>query len=331
MTQTGAGYVSMFEYHGGFGAALRSTFCSEYWHACCCQKVDTVDGAMMHVDLGAYPPGGEQRTAMHRCRICRRWTPPNIGSDRCTDCQAEQQERCFIKRLRLLHRRNHDRELIRTMVHRYWTSPYIRSEKEEGDKQRQSAARALAMQRLRRRKRRKGLEQEEEPPDTSAFLPSPFHEQLNASMPSLDIATFPEHQTSGGRHWLAEALDIPEAPSQRRSTSVVIGALHDHLTWAARDSTRRSVGCALVLLPEDERSLQDEIAEYEATGRLKRATREGGRGERYRRFRRTPKAKKKSPKNGPVRRVVEVVAANEAAADQYGSSARNMNSHMASS
>ena len=326
MSHVGRHEISLFEYLGGFATTLREkVFCSDHWQAVCCQPIDTPEGKRVRIDLGVYPPGGEHRTAMRRCGRCAKWTPPNPGWHLCADCQFETRERSFIKRMRLLYRQTRDEEMIRTLVRRHWASPYIRSEKQD---RHQPGGTKPVMAQVRARRRR-GKVDEDEWFDTGVLLTDGWHARFQAPRSSIAVLSANEYQTTSGQHWLAEALDMPDVPSRRRSRSAVIQNVHDHLEWAARDSTRRAVGCSLVLLPEDEASLQDEIAEYEATAWLRKATTQWGKPERYRRFHRKPKRRKqrkKTPTEG-----VEVDRADGHTADQYGSSARNQYSHRASS
>jgi hypothetical protein len=61
---------------------------------------------------------------------------------------------------------------------------------------------------------------------------------------------------------------MPERPTPRRSTSAVARAIRRHLLWVGRDTPRRAIGCAVILLPDGDDALREEIAHYEATGRV---------------------------------------------------------------
>ena len=67
---------------------------------------------------------------------------------------------------------------------------------------------------------------------------------------------------------MANLLEIPERPAPKLNSEVVAALIRRHLEWVARDTPRRPVGCSVVLLPEDESKLLEEIAHHEATGRL---------------------------------------------------------------
>jgi len=86
--------------------------------------------------------------------------------------------------------------------------------------------------------------------------------------PIMEITTFREQGTPGGRHWQADLLEISERPAPRLNSDVLGALIRRHLEWVARDRPRRAVGCSVVLLPEDEAELTEEIAYHEATGRI---------------------------------------------------------------
>lgn len=86
--------------------------------------------------------------------------------------------------------------------------------------------------------------------------------------PIMEITTFREEGTPGGRHWQADLLEVPERPATRLSNEVLAALIRRHLEWVARDTPRRAVGCSVVLLPADEAKLTEEIAYQETTGRI---------------------------------------------------------------
>ena len=252
--------VSLFEYLGGFENALRQkVFCSPCWQDACCTEVDTPDGRKVRVDLDAYPPGGKNRTAMRRCGICGRWAPRDGVGNICADCRTVQEAEAFFKRLRCIYSETEDKEFVRILVRLYWVRPPVLS---------------------RLKKSKAGV-------DVDAFLPDHLAEQLDASLSEMNTTASFEQQVTGGRHWLAEALDMPERRTARRTPGAAVRSLEKHLRWAVKDSPRRAIGCSVVLLPEDEKAMRKEIAEYEATGRLQRVTMRQDRVNPHRRSRGT--------------------------------------------
>lgn len=218
---------------------LEKVFCSPYWQDLCCQELETPAGRKVRVDLSLYPPGGRDRTAMCRCEVCAKWTPPDFPSTFCCDCRTETEEEAFEQRLRHIHD-NDDDELVRALVRLRWARPYIRPQHEDDDKR----------------------------PDETAFLPDHFRERQDDSMSSMEALTFFEQQGTSGRHWLAEALDAPDKPVPRRSAGAVVRAIRRHLTWVGKDTPRRAIGCSVILLPDKDDALREEIACYETTGEI---------------------------------------------------------------
>jgi len=248
MTQAAYRDVTIFEYLGGFEATLRcKVFCSPYWQDICCTEVATNDGRKVRIDLSCYPPGGKDQTAMGRCVVCGKWAPWDYVAGACIDCPAEAGEQAFVDYLRGVYERTGDDELIRRLVKLHWARPFIRSRPAEEDEKK-----------------------DDKKPDETALLPEHLAARQNDSLPETESLTFFEHQTVAGRHWLAEALDIPEKPTRRHSIGAVALALRRHLAWVARDSRRRAVGCSVVLPLEDTDSLQEEIDNYAATGKFGR-------------------------------------------------------------
>jgi len=238
MTQAAIREISVFEYLGGFRTTLlEQVFCSEFWLERCCREIETPDGTRVRVDRSIYPPGGKAQTAMSRCGVCKRWTPPDGTGQVCADCLTEAEVEAFEQRMRRAHQRG-DGELVSILLRMHWRRLPIRHRKdEEADK----------------------------PPDETAFLPDGLAEDQDDSLsPGVHIPF--EYQTTSGRHWLAEALDMPEKPAIRRPRWVVGSAIRRHLLWVGRSTTRRAFGCRVVLLPDDDESLREEIAHYETKG-----------------------------------------------------------------
>ena len=249
VTQTACKEVSIFEYLGGFQAVLQTkVFCSPYWQENCCREVETPRGKMIRIDHDTYPPGGKSQTAMRRCSICGKWAPRDVTEPACPDCITETQEQVFAEHLRLI-REDGEYGLIRALLRLHWKRHYIRPRKANDDGG----------------------------PDESAFLPDHLIELQDDSLLPMtpEMLTFPEQQTTSGRHWLAEVLDMPEKPVQRTSAGAVARTIRRHLLWAAKDSPRRAIGCSVILLPESEEKLREEIIHYETTGHIEaRATRQ---------------------------------------------------------
>lgn len=86
--------------------------------------------------------------------------------------------------------------------------------------------------------------------------------------PVMEVRTFYEEGTPGGRHWQADLLEIPKRTTPQLNSEVLAALIRRHLEWVVRDTPRRAVGCSVVLLPEDEAKLTEEIAYHEATGRI---------------------------------------------------------------
>ena len=243
MTQVAVREVDVFEYEGAFKATLQAkVFCSPYWQDHTCREVDTPDGRKVRVDIEAYPPGGKGATAMRRCGTCGKWAPHALADSACTDCQIESDEGVFEQRVEQLERGS-TKALGDTLRHLWWRRPFIpewRDDDADADeKQNDKHAKGDAAD----------VDDEDAPP-------------------IMEITTFREEGTPGGRHWQADLLEIPERSATRLSNEVLAALIRRHLEWVARDTPRRAVGCSVVLLPEDEAKLTEEIAYHEATGRI---------------------------------------------------------------
>jgi hypothetical protein len=233
--------ISVFEYLGGFRATLLAkVFCSQYWQEVCCREIETPDGKKVRVDRSLYPPGGKGRTAMRRCMICGKWAPPNGAGKACADCLTEVEAEAYFGRLQCLAG-TPEEWLVVILMGMHWRRLRVRSRKEEEAK--------------------KG-------PDDAAFLTDDVQVELESIQARADREIPFEQQTTAGRHWLAEALEMSERPVQRPRAGAVARALRRHLRWVARDSTRRTTGCGTVLLPDDDQKLQEEITHYENKGLL---------------------------------------------------------------
>lgn len=280
--------IDRSEYKGAFGATLREkVFCSDYWQTICCNEVETSEGLKFSIDLSSYPPGGAGRTAMRRCRCCGRWAPPSTpvySTPFCVDCAIDREQEAFQVRMRRLHRETGDPELVRDIIKLYWKRAFIRSETKE-EQARLKRERTKSKKQTQPRSRGKDTEKDKKNEfDISAFPFEHIYEPLTESLSSFDCSTFDEQQTTGGRHWLAESLEMAGGPARRPSINPAIKGLHKNLKWASKHRDRRAVGCWLMILPEDEQSLREEIAEFQATGRVKPTTTERGRPERYKRI-----------------------------------------------
>ena len=60
----------------------------------------------------------------------------------------------------------------------------------------------------------------------------------------------------------------PTAPAPQLNSDLLAALISRHPEWVARDTPRRAVGCSVVLLPEEEAKLTEEIAYHEATRRI---------------------------------------------------------------
>ena len=235
--------VSVFEYEGSFRATLRAkVFCSPYWQDYCCREVDTPEGRKVRVNFETYPPGGKQATAMRRCGTCGKWAPHAPFDDNCTDCQIDSDEGLFEKRLVDLEDGSWV-GLSQTLRHLWWRRPFMPEQREDLSDTNENAE----------AKRKK-----DEPPDVGG----------EGEPPIMEITTFREEGTPGGRHWQADLLEIPERPATRLNNELLAALIRRHLEWVARDTPRRAVGCSVILLPESEEKLLEEIAYHEATGRI---------------------------------------------------------------
>jgi hypothetical protein len=233
--------VSAFEYLGGFQRTISAkVFCSPYWQEVCCREHDTPIGRKVRIDLSLYPPGGKDGTAMRRCEVCAKWTPPDSPAITCCDCRTEAEEEAFEQRLRCIHQDGDD-GLIRVLVRLRWKRTHVRPREEGVDGER---------------------------PDESAFLPEELQDRQDDSLPSVEEYTLFEQQTTTGRHWLAEVLDMPQRNTTRRSAGAVARAIRRHLAWVAKDAFRRAAGCSVILLPDSDDALKEEIACYKTTGQL---------------------------------------------------------------
>ena len=67
---------------------------------------------------------------------------------------------------------------------------------------------------------------------------------------------------------MADLLEVPERPAPRLTGEVLAALIRRHLEWMARDTPRRAVGCSVILLPEDDAKLTDEIAYHATTGHI---------------------------------------------------------------
>jgi len=243
VTQTAFSEISVFEYLGSFGATLQArVFCSPYWQDHCCREVDTPEGRRVRISRDAYPPGGKGATAMRRCGICGKWAPHAVVDIACTDCQVESDERAFEQRLSQIEQ-GATKGLSDTLRRYWWRRPFVPERRGNG---------ADADYRKSAKQMKSGAADiEDEDP-----------------APVMEIATFHEESTPGGRHWQADLLEIPERPSPRLNSKVLAGLIRGHLQWVARDTPRRAVGCSVIVLPEDEESLMEEIAYLEGKGRI---------------------------------------------------------------
>lgn len=301
--QTSIREVARFDYISTLEERLRSdVFCSSCWQDDCCNSVETSDGRKVTIDMNAYPPGGPHQTAMRRCVTCGRWAPPAMASKTCVDCDADGTQDEFVERMKQLHREFDEPELVEEIVGMYWRRPVTRL--------RASAPKP------RRHPARKDESDGEIDRDVAEYLMGQPIEQS-----AVQCVEFPEHQTSGGSHWLSEALDMTESPKRIDTSHETRLAMRDHFDWIARDSKRRALGCRDVILPEDEDSLVWEIIEYRIEGKLKPTVGPNGKPKRYKRMKFPDKT---SAEIAEVKEEVEKQA-------QFGASARNMNSIMASS
>lgn len=235
--------VSVFEYLGGFGATLQAkVFCSPYWQDCCCEEVDTPEGRKVRISPEAYPPGGKGATAMRRCGTCEKWAPHAVGDSACTDCQIESDEGAFEQRLGQLDRGG-TKGLSDALRRRWWRRAFVPERREDDPDANKNA---------------KGKRAHRDAPDVDD----------EDAPPVMEITTFREEGTPGGRHWMANLLEIPEGPAPQLNSEVLAALIRRHLEWVARDTPRRAVGCSVVLLPEDEGKLMEEISHYEASVRI---------------------------------------------------------------
>ncbi len=244
MTRSAFREISVFEYIGGFAATLQAkVFCSPYWQDCCCEEVDTADGRKVRISHEAYPPGGKRATAMRRCGTCGKWAPHAVAYSACTDCQVESDEGAFEQHLGQIERGG-TKGLADTLRYLWWRRPFV-PERREDD--------ANVDEKKKKAKQAKGdvagVDDEDAPP-------------------VMEITTFREEGTPGGRHWMANLLEIPDRPAPQLNSEVLAALIRRHLEWVAQDAPRRAVGCSVVLLPEDEGKLMEEIAYHEATGRI---------------------------------------------------------------
>jgi len=236
------GDVLPSEYLGSLRSALRTqVFCSDSWQETCCQEVTTPGGNRIRVDLQIYPPGGKRKTAMRRCRVCKRWAPPDGVAGVCSDCRIEAEAEAFQRRIeRLQGPGNEGFEAILRRI--YWRRRRIQTRNE------QEAKRG---------------------PDPKAFLSDDLQEEQDASLESADNVVPAGQRTTSGRHWLSETLEMSERSVKRPSRVTVASALRKHLLWVAADTKRRAAGCNTELLPDDDQKLKQEIAHYETKGLLK--------------------------------------------------------------
>ena len=79
-----------------------------------------------------------------------------------------------------------------------------------------------------------------------------------------DAARLPKVTDSG----LLSLSKSPIAPAPQVKSEVLAALIRRHLEWVARDTPRRAVGCSVVLLPDDEAKLTEEIAYHETTGHI---------------------------------------------------------------
>jgi hypothetical protein len=235
--------IDVFEYEGAFKATLQSkVFCSPYWQDHTCREVDTPEGRKVRVDPGIYPPGGKGATAMRRCDTCGKWAPHAVADSVCTDCQVASDEEGFEGRLQLIERGS-TKGLADTLRHLWWRRAFI-------PHRRRDEAAADEHEQAKQSKGNTASVDDEDAP------------------PIMEITTFREEGTPGGRYWQAGLLEVPERPAPRLNSEILAALLRRHLEWVARDTPRRAVGCSVVLLPEDEAKLKQEIAYHEATGRI---------------------------------------------------------------
>lgn len=290
MTASTIRYVDRAVYLGGLADTLREkVFCSAYWQTIGCREVETDDGVQVRIDPNIYPPGGPHQTAMRLCRHCRKWTPPAslnpAGKQRgdstqatCADCEIEQSHEAFKRRVRKLYQATGDEEVVRTITALYWKRHHIQPETPDAERARLKREKLEAAKRDWQRDQGDGkgkgeteteTETDTEPEDfeLGALLYDGINDRLNESV-SIDAATVMEQRTTGGQHWLAEALEMTQRPVERRHLSNVLESLHKHLTWVSGDGTRRAMGCGEVLLGETEASLLREIAYYHKNGRI---------------------------------------------------------------
>ena len=75
-------------------------------------------------------------------------------------------------------------------------------------------------------------------------------------------------KTPAPRRVLSDAFGILERPTRNGTANRWPPLIRRHLAGAARDTPRRAVGCSVVLLPEDEAKLTEEITYHETTGRI---------------------------------------------------------------
>jgi len=232
--------VTVFEYLGGFRATLlEKVFCSEFWLELSCREVEQPAGNKVRVDLAIYPPGGKRRPRMRRCGICDKWTPPDGEGRICADCLTEAEAEAFQGRLDRLRACGNE-WLIDILKRISWRRQLIQH--------------------------REG-EDADNPQEETAFMSDDLADKQIDSLGGETQVPF-ECRTTSGRHWLAEVLDAPEKPAARRAPWAVASAIRNHLLWVARDPNRRAAGCNVVLLPDDEDKLREEIAHCEANGHV---------------------------------------------------------------
>jgi len=245
VTQATFSDVSLFEYLGGFGATLQAkVFCSPYWQETCCREVSTPRGRAVRVSVDAYPPGGQSQTAMCRCSICGKWAPRDARGDICVDCWIEAEEEVFEQCLDRYRREGeHGKhglvELLRRLRWRRPFSPQPRDVDDESPAKKET--------------------EEDVDEDIEEGDPPPV----------MELTSYRPHESPGERHWLADVLEIPSRPAPPPNDDLLAALLQCHLEWVARDSHRRAFGCSAVMLPDDEDKLQEEIAHFEETERLK--------------------------------------------------------------
>ena len=244
VTQAAFKDVSLSEYLGGFGATLQAeVFCSPYWQDTCCREVSTPQGRKVRVNFEVYPPGGKGRTTMCRCGICGKWAPRSNGGSACIDCQIEAEEESFERRLECL-RRDGECGFVELLQRLRWRRPFSPQRREVDA---ESPTQEEAEQNIEEK----------------------FDENEDDLPPVMEVTTFHQQEFAEERYWLANVLDIPEQPTPARNDDVIVRLVRRHLAWVGRDTPRRAIGCSVILLPESEEKLREEIADYETTGSLK--------------------------------------------------------------